>query len=162
MGRRLPSERRLRQTVEAVLGLAPATFVLLPFLFVGGLATAMAVIANGAVDRGSAVLFGWILAGVLGIAALWVVVLGDGAGHVGRRSRLLLAIGLLLGMAAAVRWLWVMGTSVHRYGPATWAVWLVLLGGPLVVASLRLAQLLSSLRDKTASPSSPTRPATLP
>jgi hypothetical protein len=57
---------------------------------------------------------------------------------------------LLLGTAAAARWIWVMGTNAHRYGAATWTVWLVLLGGPLVVAGLRLAQLWSWRRDAAA------------
>ena len=132
---------RLRQVVEVVLGLAPATFLLLPFLLAGALGTAMATVAGGALDWAAAVLIGLVLAGVLGITALWVVVLSDGGAGLSLGSRLLLAAGLLLGIAAAARWIWVMGTNEHRYGAETWTLWLVLLGGPLVVASLRLAQL---------------------
>jgi hypothetical protein len=146
----MTGQRRLRQVVEVVLGLAPAIFLLLPFLLAATLGTVMAAVASGAVDRATAVLIGWLLAGALGIAALWVVVLSDGAARIGRGARLVLAVGLLLGMAAAARWLWVMGTSGHRYDTATWTVWLLLLSGPLVVASVRLAQLWRSLRDGAA------------
>ena len=73
-----------------------------------------------------------------------------GAAGLSLGSRLVLALGLLLGMAAAARWVWVMGANGVRYGPATWTVWLLLLGGPLVVASSRLAQLWRSLRDGAA------------
>ena len=143
-------QRRLRQVVEVALGRVPTTFLLLPFLLASALGTAMAAVAGGAVDRATVVLIGWVLAGVLGIAALWVVVLSDGAARLGRGGRLVLAVGLLLGIAAAARWLWVMGTGGHRYGAATWTVWLLLLGGPIVVASFRLVQLWSSLRDGAA------------
>jgi hypothetical protein len=133
--------------VEVALGLAPATFLLLPFLLAGALGTAMATVASGALDWATGLLIGWMLAGVLGITSLWVVVLSDGGEGLSLGSRLVLAVGLLLGMAVAARWIWVMGTNGHRYGAATWTVWLVLLGGPLVIASLRLAQLWSWHRD---------------
>ena len=136
--------------VEVALGLAPATLLLLPLLLVGALGTVMAAVAGGGIDWATAALIGWVLAGVLGIAALWAVVLRDGAAGLSLGSRLVLALGLLLGMAAAARWVWVMGANGVRYGPATWTVWLLLLGGPLVVASSRLAQLWRSLRDGAA------------
>jgi hypothetical protein len=141
---------RPRQVVEVALGLAPATFLLLPFLLAGALGTAMATVAGGALDWATGLLIGWVLAGVLGITALWVVVLSDGGGDLSLGSRLVLAVGLLLGMAAAARWIWVMGTNGHRYGAAAWTVWLVLLGGPFVIASLRLTQLWSWHRDGAA------------
>jgi hypothetical protein len=134
---------RLRQVAELALGLVPATFLLLPFLVAGALGTAMAAVSGGAVDWAIAVLIGWVLAGLLGISALWVVVLSDGAARLSPGSRVVLTVGLLLGMAAAARWIWVMGTNGDRYGAATWTVWLLLLGGPVVVASFRLVQLWS-------------------
>ena len=142
-----PGQWRLRQVAELALGLVPATFLLLPFLLAGALGTAMATVASGALDWATGLLIGWVLAGVLGISALWVAVLSDGAARFSPGSRLVLGVGLLLGIAAAARWIWVMGTNGHRYGAATWIVWLVLLGGPLVIASLRLAQLWSWHRD---------------
>jgi hypothetical protein len=132
---------RLRQVVEAALGLVPATFLLLPLLLAGAFGTAIAAVAGGSVDWATAKLIGWVLAGALGIAALWVVVLRDGGAGLRPGGRLMLTVGLLLGVAAATRWIWVMRTSGHPYGPATWAVWLLFLGGPILVASFRLVQL---------------------
>jgi len=141
---------RLRKVMEVALGLVPATFLLLPLLLAGALGTAMTTVAGGTLDWATCLLFGWAMAGVLGTAALWVVVLNDGGAGLGPGRRLMLAVGLLLGMAGAARWIWVMGTNGHRYGAATWAVWLVLLGGPLVVASLRLPQLWNSHRGEAS------------
>jgi hypothetical protein len=131
--------------MEVALGLVPATFLLLPLLLAGGLGTAIAALASGAIEPAIVILIGWVVIGVLAIAALWLVVLSDGAVNRGRRVRFVLAAGLLLGIAAAARWFWTMGTSSHRYGAATWLVWLLLLGGPVLVASLRLKQLWRSL-----------------
>jgi hypothetical protein len=126
----------------------------LPFLFAGALGVATSAVAGGAINLATAMLIGWALGGALGgalgIAALWVAVLSDGGANLGQPSRLVLAIGLVLGMAVAARWLWVMGTNGHRYEATTWAVWVLLLGGPVVVACLRLTQLWSSARDGSA------------
>ena len=127
-----------------MLGLAPATFLLFPFLLVGVLGTVLADMAGGAIDRGTAGLILWALAGAVGIMALWVVVLNDGAAGLNQATRLALTVGLLLGIASGARWLWEMSKSVHKYEATTWAVWLVLLGGPLLVATLRLVQLWKS------------------
>jgi hypothetical protein len=110
----------------------------------------MASLASGAFDWDTALLIGWVLAAALGLGALWVVVLSDGGAGFNLGKRLLLAVGVLPGIVAAAHWLWMMGTSGHRYEAATWCVWLVLLGGPLVVAGLRLLQLLSWHRDEPA------------
>jgi hypothetical protein len=140
----MTGRRQLRQMLEVALGLAPATFLLLPFLLAGALGTVLAAASGGAIHLATATLIAWALAGAAGIAALWVAVLSDGTAGNGPRARLTLTLGLLLGMAAAARWVWVMCTSGHRYGAVTWAVWLALLGGPLVVAGFRLAQLWGS------------------
>jgi hypothetical protein len=116
----------------------------------GALGVLMASVAGGAIDWDTALLLAWVLAAALGLAALWAVVLSDGGPGLHPGTRLVLALGLLLGMVAAARWLWVMGTGAHSYEAATWAVWLVFLGGPFLVASLRLPQLLSWHRDKPA------------
>jgi len=140
-------QQRLRLVLEVVLGLAPATFLLVPFLLAGALGVAIAAGAGGTINWATAMLIGWTLGGALGIAALWVAVLSDGGASLGHPSRLVLAVGLLLGMAVATRWLWVMATSGHRYDATTWTVWLLLLGGPLAIACFRLAQLYGSFRD---------------
>lgn len=144
-------QRRIRQVLEVVLGLAPATLFLLPFLLIGGLGMVIAAFAGGGLDWPTALLIGWALAGAVGIAALWVVFLSNDVARLGGGTRLVLTVGLLLGIAAATRWLWTTSTSGHRYGATTWGVWLVLLGGPLVVSALRLVQLWSPRRDGPAS-----------
>lgn len=57
----------------------------------------------------------------------------------GRWLRVLLgplpATGLLLPF---LWWLWTMVASRHEHGPLTWAVWLALLAGPLVLGSYYL------------------------
>ena len=136
--------------MELTLGVAPATCLLLPFLLAGALGLLMGSVAGAAFDWSTALLLGWVLASALGLAALWAVVLSDGGVGLIGGIRLVLSAGLLLGIAAASRWIWIMGTSAHPYGAATWAVWLVCLGGPIVVASLRLAQLLSWQPDEPA------------
>jgi hypothetical protein len=78
--------------VEVALGLAPATFLLLPFLVAGALGTAMATVASGALDSATAVLIGWVLAGVSGNVALWVAVFSDGGAGFRAGSRLALAV----------------------------------------------------------------------
>ena len=137
---------RRRQVLEIVFGLAPATFFLLPFLLIGAFGMVMAEIAGGTMDWALAGQIFWALAGVAGVAALWVVVLGNGSARLAGNSRLAITAGLLLGILSAVRWLWWASTSGHRYDAATWAVWLALLAGPLLVASTRLTQLWSPSR----------------
>jgi hypothetical protein len=136
-----------RKVLEVAFGLIPAT-LLLPFLLAGVLGTALAVVASGVIDQSSVALIGCVVAGVIGVGALWAVVLSDGALRYDRVNRFVIAGGLLLGIIAAARWLWVMGSSGHRYGSVTWIVWLLLLSGPLIVASFRLVELWSSFRGR--------------
>ena len=90
-----------------------------------------------------------------GVVALWAIVLNDGV-RLPWRSRIAITLGLLLGMVSAVRWLSSM-MGRHSYGASTWAVWIVLLGGPLVVGSLRLVQLwISPQRNGPRPPASAT------
>ena len=138
---------RPRQVVEAVVGLGPATFFLFPFILVGVLGMALAEIAGGAIDWALTGQIFWALAGAAGIVALWVVVVNDGAGRLGPGARLALTAVLFLGIVSAVRWLAKTAMSGHHYDAKTWAVWIVLLGGPIVVAILRSVQIWSSPRD---------------
>src|SRR6185295_9209069 len=102
---------RRRQVLEIVFGLAPATFFLLPFLLIGAFGMVMAEIAGGTMDWALAGQIFWALAGVAGVAALWVVVLGNGSARLAGNSRLAITAGLLLGILSAVRWLWWASTS---------------------------------------------------
>jgi hypothetical protein len=138
---------RVRQVVEMVFGLAPATLFLFPFLLVGALGMVLAEIAGGAIDWALAGQIFWALAGAAGIVALWVVVINDGGAGLRPGTRIALTVGLLLGITSAVRWLSLTSTSGHKYDAKTWAVWIVLLAGPLVVGSLRVVQLWKPPQD---------------
>ena len=141
------TRNRVRQLLEVAFGVAPICF-LLPFLWAGGLGVVVAMITNGAIDRMTATLVVWVTAATLGSASLVVVVLLDEARRVSAWGRLVLASGLLLGVAGAGRLLWTSWTSRYRYGALSWVVWLYLLGGPVVIAGLRLVQLVRSLLNR--------------
>ena len=141
------SRNRVRQLVEVAFGVAPISF-LLAFIWAGGLGVVFSIIVSGTVDRMTSILLVWVTAATLGSAALVVVVLLDGARRVSAWGRLLLASGLLLGVAGAGRFLWTSWTSGYRYGALSWVVWLYLLGGPVVIAGLRLVQLVRSLLNR--------------
>jgi hypothetical protein len=141
---------RVRLFVEIILGPLPATLLVLPFAMAGAAGTAFAaaaILADRAIPfssrlmmlRGPGELMLWILSAVLGLSALWFAVLADEM-EVPHRSRLrvVLILGLLVGIAAAVRWLFVMGRSGENYGRATWVTWIVLLLGPIVVGARHL------------------------
>ena len=146
---------RRRQIVEIVLGLAPVTFFIFPFLVVAVVGMGFAEVARGAMDWALNEQIFWALAAAAGVVALWAIVLNDGA-RLPWRSRIAITLGLLLGMVSAVRWLSSM-MGRHSYGASTWAVWIVLLGGPLVVGSLRLVQLwISPQRNGPRPPASAT------
>ena len=73
--------------------------------------------------------------------ALWVTVLASLATLKHSHKRWWLVAGLSVGLLAAARWLWLMGSRGHNYDLLTWTVWLVLLGGPLLLGSYYLVQL---------------------
>ena len=138
----------------AAIGPLPATVLVLPLLFAAGtgvvfaLAAALGEPSGSAAGRWTAVTtsarwLAWIAAADAGVLALWVLALAESPAALRRsRSRWWLVAGLVLGLLAAGRWLVVMGTSAHSYGPSTWAVWLALLAGPLVLGTYYLVRLL--------------------
>jgi hypothetical protein len=141
--------------IRVLLGPLPATVVLLPVLFAGGMGAMIALVA-GLVAPGASAgarwttvmttgpILMWVAAAGVGVLALWVVVLADSPAVLRQSpARWWLAVGLLLGGLAAGRWLWVLAMSGHSYGPVTWAVWLVMLLGPLVLGTYYLGVLLS-------------------
>jgi len=84
----------------------------------------------------------WIAAAGIGVLALWIVVLAEPrAAHSQARLRWWLAAGLLIGLLAAARWLATIAGSGHTYSLLTWAVWLGLLFGPLVLGTYYLVLL---------------------
>lgn len=136
--------------VRVLLGPLPATAILLPLLFAGGLGTAIAVLA-WLVEPGrstaqwwdtvssTGLLLAWMAAAGLGVMALWVAVLAESPEALRESpARWRLVAGLLLGLVAAGRWLWTMAAGRHSYDTATWAVWLVLLVGPVVLGTYYL------------------------
>ena len=140
--------------VRVLLGPVPATVLLLPLLLAGGLGAAIGLVAGlvepgrSAAERWATVtttgtVLAWVAAAAAGVVALWVVVLAEPrAGLSQVRLRWLLVAGLVLGLVAASRWLWTMAGGGHSYGPLTWAVWLGLLVGPLVLGIYYLVLLL--------------------
>jgi len=139
--------------LRVLLGPLPATVVLLPLLFAGGLGAAVALVT--ALVRpgqlpgerwesvtGPALMVGWVAAAAIGVAALWFAVLADEPATLRQApARWWLVGGLSIGLLAAGRWLWVMGFGGHSYDPLTWGVWLALLMGPLVLGVYYLVQL---------------------
>jgi hypothetical protein len=59
----MTEQQRPRLVVEVVLGLAPATFLLLPFLLAGALGVATSAVVGGAINLATAMLIGWALGG---------------------------------------------------------------------------------------------------
>src|SRR5262245_6104431 len=142
-------KRRIIVAFEVVLGLLPATVVLLPLLMAGagGFAIAiLAILAGGAKPLSARLTMAlppvgivlWVLSSGLGMLALWISVLGREtvAHQPGLRAGL---IGCLLGgTVAAILWLFVMGMGRGSPGLLTWAIWIGLLGGPLIVSMRQL------------------------
>jgi hypothetical protein len=137
-----------------LLGPLPATVLLLPLLFAGGLGTAIGLLAvlvepgRSAAERwatvtSTGVVLAWVAAAGVGVLALWLVVLAEPPAALKQApARWWLAAGLFLGLIAAGRWLWTMAAGGPSYGTQTWAVWLALLVGPLVLGSYYLVLLL--------------------
>ena len=140
--------------VRVLLGPLPATVLLLPLLLAGGLGAAIGLVAGlvepgrSAAERWATVtttgtVLAWVAAAAAGVLALWVVVLAEPRPGLSKaRLRWWLVAGLVLGLLAASRWLWTMAGGGHSYGPLTWAVWLGLLVGPLVLGIYYLGLLL--------------------
>ncbi len=146
--------------VRVVLGPLPATLLLLPILFAGGLGAAIAlgtaVIAPGrsAGERWSevtstGVILVWIAAAAVGLLALWIVVLAYADASRQPRARWMLAAALLVGVIAATRWLWVMAAGRHHYDVGTWAFWLAMLLGPIALALYYVVALVREARAGT-------------
>ena len=138
---------------HVLIGPLPASVLLLPMLLAGGLGVAIALAAalfgpgasaasRWAAASGSAKLLAWMAAADAGVVALWVVALaGSPDAYRRTRARWWLVTGLGLGLVAAVRWLAVMNRGAHAYGASTWALWLALLAGPVVLGTYYLVRL---------------------
>ena len=82
----------------------------------------------------------WVAGATLGMATLWAVVI-EATDPPGPWFRAVLAIGLVLGVAAALAWFYTMATSRTTYDLQTWLVWVVILGAPVVIAVRHLRRL---------------------
>jgi hypothetical protein len=139
--------------LRVLLGPLPATILLLPLLFAGGLGAAAALITalvqpgRSVAQRwdtasGPMIVAGWIAAAAVGVLSLWLVVLADTPTTL-RQSplRWWLASGLTVGLLAAARWLWTMAMAGHSYDLLTWGVWLAMLTGPVVLGCYYVVRL---------------------
>ena len=142
--------------LRVLFGPLPATVLLLPLLFAGGLGAAVALIA-ALVEPGRlpaerwdgvtapALIVAWVAAAGVGVAALWIAVLADEPATLRQTpARWWLVAGLSVGLLAAGRWLWVMAYGRHSYDHLTWGLWLALLLGPVVIGVYCLVQLVRS------------------
>jgi hypothetical protein len=143
----------MRRWIRVLLGPLPATVLLLPMLYAGGLGAAFALVA-GLVEPGpsarerwaglstSGLMLAWIAAASAGVLALWAAVLADTPAALRQTPiRWWLATGLALGLLAAGRWLWMMSAGSDGYAPLTWGVWFLMLAGPLLLGSYYLVYL---------------------
>ena len=134
--------------MRVLLGPLPATALLVPLLFAGGLGAGIALVA-GLVEPGrspaerwasvtsTGMVLAWIGAAAVGVLALWVVVLAEPPAALRQApARWWLAAGLLVGLLAGGRALWALAGGGHSYDTLTWVVWLVLLVGPVVLGRL--------------------------
>jgi hypothetical protein len=140
--------------LRVLFGPLPATVLLVPLLFAGGLGATLALTTGilqpdrslderWAIVSSSGVILVWVAAAVIGVLALWLVTLSEGSPALRQGpARWFLAGGLLIGLVAAGRWLRLMAVAGHEYDPLTWIVWLGLLGGPVVLGSYYFIRLL--------------------
>ena len=148
---------RIITVLEVALGLLPATVVLLPLLMAGAggsVIAILAILADGtkpfsmrltvALPPVGIVL--WVLSAALGMLALWISVLGRETVAHRPRVRVGLVVCLIGGSVAAILWLYVMGTGRGSPGLLGWAIWLGLLGGPLIVSARHLLLLVMNQR----------------
>jgi hypothetical protein len=157
---------RIITVLEVALGLLPATVVLLPLLMAGAGGSAIAVLAiladgskpfsmrlTMALPPVGIVL--WVLSAALGMLALWVSVLGRETVTQQPRLRIGLVACLLGGSVAALLWLYVMGTGRGSQGLLSWAIWIGLLGGPLIVSTRHLILLVMNQRTPARQAAAP-------
>jgi hypothetical protein len=135
--------------MRVLLGPLAATLVLLPLLAAGGVGATMSLVAGlfqpsltvASIAPAGVVLL-WIVAARAEVLALWVAALEESSAALRQAPlRWWLMAGLLLGLVAGFRWLWIMAAGEHSYGAQTWTVWLLLLAGPLLLGSYYLVLL---------------------
>jgi hypothetical protein len=147
-------------TVVEIVLLLPASLLLVPLLLAGALGAAFAILGNLVqgdlplsarlvIALQSLKLIAWVAAAALGMASLWALVI-EPEERPTAGLRVLLAAGLLVGIVAALTWLYVMGSGRTAYDAQTWLVWIVALGGPLIVAVRHLILIAAAWRAAPA------------
>lgn len=146
---------------EVVLGPLLATLFLIPILLAGAIGVGLSTVATLADTsqsmsarlealRPQLKLVLWVACAAVGVSALWVAILRREEHVYDSRVRFSLLAGILLGELAALRWLWVMMHQDPGYGIRTWAVWLALLIGPLIVGARYMITLVFQHRGADA------------
>ena len=144
---------------EIIFGPLMATVFLVPFLTAGAIGVGFAILATLTdpsqelsarfeTVQPQLMLIAWAVGAVVGLVALWISSLRRGdASDYRKQTRLILVASLLLGEAAALRWFWVMVHLEPEYGVLTWATWLCLLLGPILVSARHIWSLALSTRS---------------
>jgi hypothetical protein len=157
---------RIITVLEVALGLLPATVVLVPLLMAGAGGSAIAVLAiladgtkpfsmrlTMALPPVGIVL--WVLSAALGMSVLWISVLGRETVAHQPRVRVGFVACLLGGSVAAILFLYVMGTGRGSPDLLSWAIWIGLLGGPLIVSTRHLVLLVMNQRTPARQAAAP-------
>ena len=135
-----------------IISILPATILLLPTAGFAALGMVFAIAQDSStswftLDALLQMLkvLGLFLCGFIGIISLWLALILPSRIVISRTiPRLSIFVGVLIGVADALYWLWTMahdrsvGRSLGSFG---WAVWLTLLIGPLVVSIHQIMRL---------------------
>jgi hypothetical protein len=143
---------------EVVLGPLLATLFLIPLLLAAAIGIGLSVVAtladssqslSGRLEavRPQLMLVLWAACAAVGVSALWAAILRREEHAYDSRLRFILFAGILLGEIAALGWLWVMTRQEPGYGTYTWAVWLALLLGPMIVGARYMIALVRQQRS---------------
>ena len=90
----------------------------------------------------------WAASAMVGVVALWAAVLDSDDLIDGEPGlRWLVVVGLVLGLVAASRWLYMMASGRETYDQRTWALWILMLAGPILVGLRRLLMLITGRRS---------------
>jgi hypothetical protein len=134
----------MRLVARIVLGPLLPTVFLLPLFLAISVGLVLSVIAGREASSvgshsyaGTSSIVGlgvFLGAAIIGLAALWTAVLFDSTRPKTLKARWLIVTGLVIGLVAAGKWVSHLALSGNHYGITTWAVWMALLGGPIVLS----------------------------
>ncbi len=126
-------EQRVKWWLELVFGALLPTVLLGPYL-IGGLAGTLiagayqpSVLAEGP--------FLLMIGAVIGLIALWTALVLRLRGIVRRYLKIILFIGLVIGLVSAVNFASYMWRTRSTFDLQTWIVWILVLGGPMFIGA---------------------------